>query len=178
LVLQGDLLLDRETMMPYSGPVFELYSDEQVVRSRSTLKNGVPDGLVEFYNKSGQTILRIAFKGDSTYLPDGPYEVYYDLNEYETVPINTNGLQQKATIEDGEYHGASEHYSRQGTLFSKGTYNMGEKCGEWLESLGSRRTDRTVNLRPLSSPRPRRRQLAPPPWYPATPSYQAEFCSS
>jgi hypothetical protein len=102
LVQQGDVLLDGETMMPYSGPVFELYSDEQVVRSRSTLKNGVLDGVMEMYNKSGQTIMRIAVKGDSMYQPDGPYEVYYNLNEYETVPINTNGLQYKTTIEDGE----------------------------------------------------------------------------
>ena len=60
LVQQGDVLLDGETMMPYSSPVFELYSDERVVRSRSTLKNGVIDGWVAGWRFGDTTYGRVS----------------------------------------------------------------------------------------------------------------------
>jgi hypothetical protein len=159
LVQQGDVLLDGETMMPYSGPVFELHPDEQgdnqpqVVASRATLKNGVPVGLAETYNKRGQTIMRFVIGDTAMSLPEGPHEVYWDLTEqerdmgwsfrsrnwngYETMPTNTDGLQLKTTIKDGEYHGLHEYYSREGTLFWKGTYNMGER----RSALSANRSD-------------------------------------
>jgi len=33
----------------------------------------------------------------------------------------------------GQVHGLNEYYYENGQLASKGTYNMGEKCGEWIE---------------------------------------------
>ena len=51
----------------------------------------------------------------------------------------------------GELDGPYESYCENGQLQEKGTYNMGQKCGEWIED------GETNHLRPLSP----RRQLAP-----------------
>jgi antitoxin component YwqK of YwqJK toxin-antitoxin module len=42
-------------------------------------------------------------------------------------------LKGKATYVAGEWDGPYEEYHENGQLAWKGTYNMGEKCGEWIE---------------------------------------------
>ena len=42
-------------------------------------------------------------------------------------------LRQRRTAVDEQNHGPFESYLENGQLVSKGTYNMGEKCGEWFE---------------------------------------------
>ena len=42
-------------------------------------------------------------------------------------------MTEKGTYKDGEPHGPFEGYSKNGQLEWKGTYNMGEECGEWFE---------------------------------------------
>ena len=72
LVQQGDTYLDGETMRPYSGPVFQLFSDD------------------------------------------------------------TTRVQLSANLKDGKFDGPYEYYSENGQLRDKGTWNMGEVCGEWI----------------------------------------------
>ena len=151
LVQQGDVWLDRETMRPYTGPVFELFpDDDSKVRSRTTLKDGRPhgigeeynrngtlssrmsfnngelDGIQEMFNEFGRPIMRWGMRDGEMYLPDGPIEQYYPNGQ----------LSEKGTVVNGEQHGPWESYFNEGSLSSKGTYNMGTKCGQWLEGGG------------------------------------------
>jgi len=55
LVQQGDTYLDRETMRPYSGPVFTLAPDDTTqVALSANLKDGKLDGPYEDYHDNGQ----------------------------------------------------------------------------------------------------------------------------
>ena len=42
-------------------------------------------------------------------------------------------LRQRRTAVDEQNHGPFESYLENGQLVSKGTFNMGERCGEWIE---------------------------------------------
>ncbi|SVA42454.1 uncharacterized protein METZ01_LOCUS95308, partial [marine metagenome] len=42
-------------------------------------------------------------------------------------------LQQTGTYSGGELDGPYETYDENGQLRFKGTYNMGERCGEWIQ---------------------------------------------
>ena len=54
LVQQGDVYLDRETMRPYSGPVFMFADgDTTKVRTVGSLKEGLVDGPFEQYYENG-----------------------------------------------------------------------------------------------------------------------------
>ncbi|MBT6887064.1 MAG: hypothetical protein HOA23_03405 [Gemmatimonadales bacterium] len=39
----------------------------------------------------------------------------------------------KGTYANGEFDGPFETYNGNGQLQSRGTLNMGEQCGEWIE---------------------------------------------
>ena len=55
LVQQGDVYLDRETMLPYSGPIFSLMEDDSsTVQMSTTLKDGLMHGPYETYYENGQ----------------------------------------------------------------------------------------------------------------------------
>ena len=54
----------------------------------------------------------------------------------------------RVTYKNGEFHGPCERYHEDGELQEKGTYNMGEKCGEWLETTGGGPPIRTVTYDP------------------------------
>jgi hypothetical protein len=96
LVQQGEVYLDRETMRPYSGPVFRFFPNDT---TRVQLSGNLKDGK-----------------------RDGPYEAYYENGQ----------LNGRATYVAGKWHGPYETYREDGLTW-KGTYNMGEKCGEWIE---------------------------------------------
>ena len=167
LVWQGDdyrfrgVYLDRETVRPYSGPVFDFFPDDTTrFRTIGSLKDGKWDGLYEDYWANGQLWEKGTYRDGEL---DGPFESYYENGEME----------QKGTYKDGEMdglvenyyengqlqaktshfypdstegrsdygdelpwwiHGPFEIYSEDGVLFEKGTMNMGEPCGEWFEN--------------------------------------------
>ena len=79
-----------------------------------------PDGPYEtYYYFQRQLKLKGTYKRGEL---DGLYELYYD-----------NGLlQAKFTRVAGELDGPYENYFRNGQLALKGTYNMGVRCGEWI----------------------------------------------
>ena len=63
LVQQGDTYLDRETMRPYSGPVFDLASDDTTrVQFSANLKDGQLDGPYERYFSNGQLRVKGTYK--------------------------------------------------------------------------------------------------------------------
>jgi len=43
-------------------------------------------------------------------------------------------LKYAVTYKDGERHGPGEGYYENGQLVFKGTFNMGKRCGEWIEN--------------------------------------------
>jgi antitoxin component YwqK of YwqJK toxin-antitoxin module len=120
LVQQGDVYLDRETMSPYSGPIFEFFPDDTTrIQTTGTVKDGQLHGQTREYFENGQ------LKREGTFVDgvgEGPYASYHEDGE----------LEKKATYVAGEYHGPYESYLN-GQFLEKGTYNMGEKCGEWIE---------------------------------------------
>ena len=53
-----------------------------------------------------------------------PIERYYDNGQ----------LQARGDQKEGKKHGPHSAYARDGEMYEKGTYNMGMKCGEWIQS--------------------------------------------
>ena len=146
--MQGPQYLDPETLEPYSGPAyrmseddpteivlrvnlrdgrfhgdfedFALEGDSQGLYQTGTYRDGQLEGRFEVFYPSG------VFRGRGTYengLQEGPYESYYENGE----PRN------KINYTDGELDGPYEHYYENGQLQRKGTLNMDQKCGEWIE---------------------------------------------
>ena len=56
-------------------------------------------------------------------MEDGPYETYYENGQLEL----------KVALVAGEPDGPAELYDENGQSLSEGIWNMGEKCGEWIE---------------------------------------------
>ena len=80
LVQQGDTYLDRETMRPYSGPVFDLASDDTTrVQFSANLKDGKFDGPYEYYSENGQLQARGAWNMDE---PCGEWMVEGEARTY------------------------------------------------------------------------------------------------
>ena len=75
LVQQGGVYLDRETMRPYSGPVFGLYGKSQLVSQSGTLVDGKWHGLWESYTSQGQRLMTFTYRNGDFF---GPYSLYYD----------------------------------------------------------------------------------------------------
>jgi len=137
LVWQGDdyrfrgVYLDRETVRPYSGPVFDFFPDDTTrfrtigslkdgkwdglyedywangqLWEKGTYKDGEKDGLWESYHENGQLEERVTHKDE---VPDGPTEGYYDNGQLRT----------KGTYRDGELDGLVENYYENGQLQAK-----------------------------------------------------------
>ena len=97
---QGDTYLDRETMRPYSGPVFNLAPDDTTrVLLSANLKDGKLDGPFESYYENGQ------LKAKSTYMAGelgGPYELYHENGQLRLRGTYDMGVKCGEWIEDGE----------------------------------------------------------------------------
>ena len=125
LMSQGETLLDPETLEPYSGPVFGLFSgNPSRIQYRFNLKDGVEVGPYESYHDNGQLSEKGTMKDGEI---DGPVENYHENSQ----------LWSKGTMKDGELDGPYEDYYENGQLKSKGTFKDGEKCGEWIEGGGT-----------------------------------------
>jgi hypothetical protein len=100
LVQQGDTYLDRETMRPYSGPVFGLASDDTTrVQFSANLKDGKMDGPAENYHENGQ------LREKGTYVAgelDGPFESYHENGQLWMRGTYNMGERCGEWIEDGE----------------------------------------------------------------------------
>ena len=146
LVQQGEeTWLDRETMRPYSGPVFRfLPNDTTRVQLSANLKDGKYDGPFEMYHENGQLQSRsTANMGEI----DGPVETYYENGQLQERSIYTAGeldgpaesyhengqLQEKVVFVAGDRDGPHDTYYANGQLQDRGTYNMGRRCGEWIQ---------------------------------------------
>ena len=117
LVQQGDTYLDRETMRPYSGPVFELASDDTTrVQFISNLKDGKYDGPLESYYENGQLSQKGTYVAGKRH---GPFEDYYKNGQ----------LYSKSHLVDGKRDGPYERYAENGQLEVKGPYVAGEWHG-------------------------------------------------
>ena len=123
LVWQGDeyrmrgVYLDRETVRPYSGPVFDFFPDDTTrFRTIGSLKDGKFDGPYEYYHPNGQLWRREAYK-------DGEFD---GLSEW----YHPNGqLEHRTTYKDGQRYGSHESYNENGQLEIKGTYEDGKEVG-------------------------------------------------
>jgi len=121
LVQQGDLFLDRETMTPYTGPVFSfMIDDTSKVGESGFLRDGELDGPYLFYHLNNQLNVRYSY---SNGVLDGPSEYYSDNGQ----------LNVRYSYSNGELDGPHEYYDENGELGAKGHYDMGDRCGEWIE---------------------------------------------
>tara|TARA_R100000808_G_scaffold8850_1_gene24746 strand:+ start:55 stop:615 length:561 start_codon:yes stop_codon:yes gene_type:complete len=145
LVQQGDMYLDRETMLPYSGPIFSLMEDDSsTVQMSTTLKDGLRHGPLEAYYENGQLMARGSYSNGE---PDGPWERYHENGQLLGRSSYSNGewdgpyeqyyengqLSSRGSYSNGERDGPYEDYDENGQLFTKGTISNGERCGEWFE---------------------------------------------
>ena len=121
LVQQGDMYLDGETMLPYSGPIFLLREDDSSkVQVSTTLKDGLFHGPWESYYYNGQLRRKTTYSNGEL---DGLFEQY-----------NENGqLSEKISYSNGEFDGPFERYDENGQVEDKGSISNGERCGEWTE---------------------------------------------
>ena len=100
LVQQGDMYLDRETMLPYSGPIFSLMEDDSsTVQMSTTLKDGLRHGPYEAYWKNGQLSSRGSYSNGER---DGPYEDYDENGQLFTKGTISNGERCGEWFEGGE----------------------------------------------------------------------------
>ena len=100
LVQQGGTYLDRETMRPYSGPVFRfLPNDTTRVQLSANLKDGKYDGPFEMYHENGQLQSRsTANMGEI----DGPAEGYDEQGQLKEKGSFDMSEKCGEWIEDGE----------------------------------------------------------------------------
>ena len=120
LFFDGRAYLTEEDGRPYSGPV--VITDPYVSgKEEGTLKDGLRDGIFEWFFENDQLGFRDTYKNGQR---DGPFEYYYK-----------NGfLLEKGMMRSGRRHGLSEEYAfRLYRLTHKGNYDLGYKCGEWIE---------------------------------------------
>ena len=144
LVEQGDMYLDRETMLPYSGPIFRLMEDDSsTVQMSTTLKDGLRHGPGEGYYENGQLGQKGSYSNGER---DGPWEFYYENGQLEQKGSYSNGewdgpwefyyengqLERKGSYSNGELDGPLEAYDENGQLMGSGTFSNGEPCGEWI----------------------------------------------
>ena len=97
------------------------------------------------YNEDGQLLWKFPY----LWQPSGPFEWHYENGQLKEKGSYKDGeydgpfegygwygqLAWKGTFKDGEYDGPYESYDYETGYFrEKGHYDMGEKCGEWLET--------------------------------------------
>ena len=143
LVQQGDVYLDRETMLPYSGPIFSLIEDDSSkVKMSTTLKDGLMHGPFEEYYDNGQLWEKGSYSNGEW---DGPFEEYYFNGQLWEKGSFSNGerdgpweyyydngrLSWKGSYSNGELHGLYESYYVNGQLSAEGSYSNGERDGPW-----------------------------------------------
>lgn len=61
LFVQGEQYLDRGSMTPHTGPIFEMWSDGRTVRFRGNLTDGFRDGPWTTYFPNGWVLLSGTF---------------------------------------------------------------------------------------------------------------------
>ena len=99
LVQQGDVYLDRETMLPYSGPIFRLMEDDSSkVQISTTLKDGLRHGPLEGYYENGQLEVKSSFSNGKY---DGPYEDYHENGRLRSKGSFSNGERCGEWVEHG-----------------------------------------------------------------------------
>ena len=99
--LSGDgLFLDRETMRPYSGPIFAFHLfDNTRIRLKGNLKDGKTDGPFEEYLHDGQLRYRGTQKEGKW---NGPFEEYDENGQLQRQGIFDMGDPCGMWIADGE----------------------------------------------------------------------------
>tara|TARA_B100000686_G_C16686185_1_gene914933 strand:- start:547 stop:1416 length:870 start_codon:yes stop_codon:yes gene_type:complete len=117
LVQQGDLFLDRETMTPYTGPVFSfMIDDTSKVSESGFLRDGERDGPYLHYHLNNQLAARQSY---SNGVLDGPLEVYDDNGQLVSSAFYSNGVRD----------GPSEEYYENGALENIDNYRNGQLTG-------------------------------------------------
>ena len=155
LVQQGDTYLDRETMRPYSGPVFVLFASEPMsVEISANLKDGQLDGSWEKYvlartaanlsidklnqkgsykngDKCGDWILGIAATFKSCRGGTEPSQIDEEKDVVvREVHWSDGSLRSISAFKGDMKHGPSEHYALwDGKLSGRETYRDGNLHG-------------------------------------------------
>jgi hypothetical protein len=129
LLEQGDVLLDPETMTPYSGPIFQPFREApERPRWSGELREGLRVGPFQFFYASGVVESRGAYAAG---LREGDWEFYH----------RDGSLRLKGPYLDGQREGRWETFGEGGELSERGTYHRGERCGAWSEAGETRAYD-------------------------------------
>jgi antitoxin component YwqK of YwqJK toxin-antitoxin module len=120
LFFDGETYLIQENGQAYSGPV--VITDPYTgTKESGTLRNGLKNGVFEWFFENNQLGFRDTYRDGQR---DGLFEYYYK-----------NGfLLEKGMMRNGRRHGVSEEYAfRLYRLTHRGNYDLGYKCGNWIE---------------------------------------------
>jgi antitoxin component YwqK of YwqJK toxin-antitoxin module len=128
LFLNGDIYLTHEDGQPYSGSVV-VTDPNRGTKEFGTLRDGLRHGGFEWFFENNQLGFLDTYRDGQRH---GPFEYYYK-----------NGfLLEKGTMRNGRRHGLSEEYAfRLYRLTHRGNYDLGYKCGSWIEHGESRSYD-------------------------------------
>jgi antitoxin component YwqK of YwqJK toxin-antitoxin module len=147
LLRKGDLWIDPETMLPWSGVIYTTFADSSVVAEWSPVHEGLPHGVWETFYPDSTPKSRTGFWNgvlhgiEERFTKDGN-PLFHATNENgERSGLATtweyHGEQQlqlwkRSSTLDGALHGVYEEYWS-GHLKLKGSYSRGLKEGLWEE---------------------------------------------
>ena len=146
LNLRNDTYYLKNSDKPYTGPVFESYSNNQF-SVEGNIKNGKWNSIVKFYLPNGQLTQERTYKDgklinekkfyyndngqlkdEMTFkdgIPNGPFKSYYDNGQ----------LEYEKTYKDGGIDGPYKVYYENGQLMTEGTYKDNQLEGTYKDYL-------------------------------------------
>ena len=139
-LMEKGTLVDGVAQGPYAS-----YHENGQLEEKTTFEDGMKNGPFELYFENGQLSWKGTYKNGER---DGPYEGYWDNGQLAARSSYKNGIEEgvyyfyhdngqllgRGYLLGGKAVGLSERYWENGQLREKGTDNMGEKCGEWLQN--------------------------------------------
>ena len=145
LLKKGDLWLDPDTMLPWSGLMFSTFRGSSVIEEWMPVQNGQANGVWETFYPDSSPKTRVGFLNGVLH---GIDEEFTKEGKPLRHAINENGkrsgvstfweyggfkakLLKKYSKKDGVLHGEYEEYFWGGAFKEKGSYSNGLKHGVW-----------------------------------------------
>ena len=144
LLKKGDLWIDPDTMLPWSGIMFSTFKGTSVVEEWMPVQNGQAHGVWETFYPDSSPKTRVGFLNGVLH---GIDEEFSEEGNPLRHAINENGkrsgvstfweyqsnktLLKKYSKRDGVFHGEYEEYLSYGGFKEKGSYSNGLKHGVW-----------------------------------------------
>ena len=113
LLKKGDLWIDPDTMLPWSGIMFSTFKDSSVIEEWIPVQDGRVNGVWETFYPDSSPKSRVAYLHGVLH---GEYEEFFDNGQ----------LREQGSSQHGNPHGSYEEYYKNGQLREKGSYSTGK----------------------------------------------------